>query len=142
MNKAILQPYIIFNGNCEEAMDFYQSILGGTLEISRFGDSPMEIPDEQKDKVMHAALQNDSLSFMASDSTPDMRSTVGNNVQLSLTGSGAAFLRESFAKLSVDGNVQSPLEKQFWGDEFGMLTDKFGIRWMINISATTSDEDE
>lgn len=134
-----LSPYLNFNGNCEEAMTFYQSTLGGKLEISRFGDfaSPeMPVPDEQKNSVMHATLNNDTLSFMASDGKPNEPVVFGDSVHLSIAGKDEAALTQFFTSLREGGTVTMPLEKQVWGDSFGMLTDKYGIHWMINISST------
>src|SRR6266852_5476348 len=111
-NSTQLSPYLKFDGSCREAMEFYKSVFGGTLEISTFGkfsDPSMPVPDDYKDKVMHSTLTNDALSFMASDGAP------GSKVDL-------------------------PLSKQVWGDTFGMLTDKFGIHWMVNIGVGSASE--
>ena len=139
MNNSQLQPYLCFNGNCEEAMQFYQSILGGELEINRFGafSSPeMPVADEQKDKVMHATLNNQSLSFMASDGMPDRAVVFGDSVTLSLAGTDSEQLTTFFNKLSEGGSVTMPLAKQVWGDTFGMFTDKYQIHWMVNITSS------
>ena len=87
--------------------------------------------------IVHAALETDSLSLMASDTHPDEPPSVGNNVHLSLTGQDANKLTEIFKGLSQGGNVDMPLAKQFWGDTFGMVTDKFGVHWMVNIASQT-----
>lgn len=133
-NTPYLSPYLNFNGNCAEAMKFYQKVLGGKLEMQTFGDAPMESPKEQKDKVMHATLQNDSLSFMASDSMPTMPITFGNNIHMSIAGIDEKKITDIFNGLAEGGKIDMPLQKQFWGDIFGMLTDKFGIHWMVNIT--------
>ncbi|MGF7228727.1 MAG: VOC family protein [Candidatus Saccharibacteria bacterium] len=132
-----LSPYLNFNGTCEEAMNFYKGVFGGTLEISRFGDfaSPeMPVPDEYKDKVMHSTLTSDSVSFMASDGQPGRSVIFGDSVNMSLAGKDEAQLTEIFTKLSDGGTVATPLARQVWGDMFGMFTDKFGIHWLVNIS--------
>jgi len=137
MNKPQLSPYLNFNGNCEEAMNFYKSVLGGELEISRFAefDSPsMPVPESQKNNVMHSTLKNGTLSFMASDGSQDNSVVFGNSVSMSIAGDDEAQLTGFFNGLGAGGMVTMPLEKQVWGDSFGMLTDKFGIHWMINIS--------
>jgi len=137
MKAANLTPYINFDGNCEEAMNFYQSVLGGKLSLSRFGDSPMTKPGYEK-KIIHAALENDDLSFFACDAMTDR--TVGDNIHLSIAGADETKLRGFFEGLSAGGKVDMPLAKQFWGDYFGMLTDKYGIHWMVNIGSDgTSD---
>ncbi len=138
MNDAQLSPYLNFNGDCEEAMKFYQSVLGGELEITRFADfatPDAPVPDNYKDKVMHATLKNGTLSFMGADGAPGMQVVFGTSVHLSVAGSDSAKLTGFFEGLSAGGTVTMPLAVQAWGDTFGMFTDKFGIHWMFNISA-------
>lgn len=136
--KLQLIPYLNFEGNCAEAMEFYHGVLGGELHVSTFGDSPVESKPEDKDRVMHATLQSDTFSLMASDAMPNGKVDFGNSVHLSIMGDDEPKLTELFDKLSVGGNVDMPLAKQFWGDTFGMFTDKYGMHWMFNISATKS----
>lgn len=135
--KSTLVPYLNFNGNCAEAMKFYHSILGGDLDLQTYEDTP-EMPSspENKDKVVHATLKNGSIVFMASDGNPLSEVKFGDSVNLSLNGPDNEELTEYFNKLAEGGKILMPLEKQFWGDKFGMLTDKFGINWMVNIGAT------
>jgi PhnB protein len=143
MNTSQLSPYLNFNSNCREAMEFYQNVLGGELEIHTFGeyDSPeMPVADDQKDKVMHAVLKNDTLSFMASDGIPGRAVVFGDSISMSLSGADEAQLTTFFTDLSAGGAVTVPLAKQVWGDSFGMFTDKFGIHWLVNISAKTADQ--
>ncbi len=143
MNTPQLSPYLHFNGNCEEAMNFYKSVLGGELEINRFSNfaSPeMPVSNEQKDKVMHSVLKNDSLSFMASDGMPGRTVNIGDGISISIGGTDETQLAGIFNGLSQGGAITMPLAKQVWGDLFGMLTDKFGIHWMINISAAPASE--
>ncbi len=124
-------------------MEFYKSILGGELEINKFAafDSPeMPVSDDQKDKVMHASLKNGSLSFMASDSMPGRTVNFGDGITISIAGTDEAQLTGFFNALSEGGTVTMPLAKQVWGDSFGMLTDKYGIHWMVNISTPASAE--
>jgi len=138
MNDTNLSPYLNFSGNCEEAMNFYKSIFGGELEISRFGDyaSPeMPVDDKYKNGVMHSTLAGGGVTFMASDGRPGVPVTFGDSVSMSIAGSDEATLTGYFNGLSEGANVVAPLEKQVWGDKFGMLTDKFGINWLVNISA-------
>jgi PhnB protein len=120
-------------------MTFYQSVLGGDLQISTFKqyESPdMPTPEGYEDKVMHSTLDNGTLTFMASDTPPGMNVTAGDNFSISLAGADEALLTKYFDGLSAGGNITMPLAPQVWGDKFGMLVDKFGIHWMVNISAT------
>ncbi|MDO5697656.1 MAG: VOC family protein [Dermatophilus congolensis] len=126
-----LNPYITFTGNCAEAMDFYAAALGGSVRAMSFRESGMDA-----DGVMHAALETPTgFHIFASDTMegmPDL--TIGNNIQLSLSGDDADALRGYWDALSEGGEVVMPLERQMWGDDYGMLTDKFGIRWHVNIA--------
>jgi PhnB protein len=129
-----LSVYLFLYGRAEEAMKFYQSVLGGELEISRNGDSPMaaDVPKEWHDKVMHSTLQGDGFNIMASDGRPDSHQEKESNISLTIGLTDEAKAKEIFDKLSAGGNVTMPLEKMFWGALFGTLTDKYGIDWMIN----------
>ena len=134
MSQPHLSPYLSFkDGKCAEAMKFYNGILGGKLNLMTFGEAPVESTDKNRDLIMHGALENDTLSFFGSDAMRDNEIIVGNNVQLSINGTDEAKLTEYFNGLAENGEVDHPLKKEFWGDHFGMLTDKYGIRWMINI---------
>ncbi|CAN5178278.1 VOC family protein [soil metagenome] len=133
--KTVLVPYLNFNGTTREAMTFYQSILGGKLTFSTFGESGAPVSDSEKDNIMHADLSNDTLSFMASDGNAHQQVIMGNNVHMSIVGTDEAKISEYFNKLGEGGKIDMPLEKQVWGDMFGMLTDKFGVHWMVNISS-------
>lgn len=132
-----LNPYLSFPGNTKEAMEFYESVFGGTLAVNTFGEYG-EQKAEVADKIMHAMLETDKgFTLMASDPPPGMEVQPGNNIAISLSGDDADELRGYWDKLSADGNVQMPLEKQMWGDTFGMCTDKFGLSWMVNITEPT-----
>jgi PhnB protein len=133
--KPILTPYLNFNGNTAEAMKFYQSILGGQLTMQTFGEAKMASSPKEKDLIVHAALKNDTLSIMASDGQPNKKVVFGDNIHMSLSGQDSGKLTEMFTKLGRGGKVDMPLAKQFWGDTFGMVTDKFGVHWMVNILA-------
>jgi PhnB protein len=129
-----LNPYIAFAGTAREAMEFYQSIFGGTLVVNTFGDFGTPEP-ELADKIMHAQLETDlGYTIMASDTAPGMTVTPGSTITISLSGDDSDALRGYFEKLSEGGTVTMALEKQMWGDEFGQLTDRFGIAWMANIT--------
>lgn len=129
-----LNPYLTFDGNAREAMTFYNEVLGGTLEISTFGeygaaDQPFA------DNVMHARLETDAgITLMASDTAPGMELNPGDHISISLSGEDADELRGYWKLLSDGGTVTMALEQQMWGDEFGMCIDRFGIQWMVNIA--------
>lgn len=131
-----IDPYIIFNGNCEEALNFYAGVFGGnTGEISRYGDAPgfENATPAQKNKVMHAHFSADGIFFMASDTNDQAgSSTPGNMVHLSINFNDAGQQKNVFNKLSEGGNVVMPLQDTFWGATFAMLVDRYGIHWMLN----------
>jgi PhnB protein len=130
---SILNPYIAFDGDAREAMEFYQSVLGGELKVMTFGESGM--PGPNADQVMHAELNSDAgYTLMASDMPPGVDHKPGQNMSISLSGDDADRLRGYWSALSEGANVTMPLEKQMWGDEFGALVDRFGINWMVDIS--------
>jgi PhnB protein len=128
-----LNPYLAFNGDAREAMEFYKSVFGGELTLTTFGQFGMQ--SEHADKIMHALLETDSgFTLMASDTMPDMAFNRGDTMTVSLSGDDSDDLRGYWNKLSASGAVTMPLEKQAWGDEFGACTDQFGTPWMVNIS--------
>ncbi|HLL65402.1 MAG TPA: VOC family protein [Micromonosporaceae bacterium] len=133
-----LNPYLSFTDNAQQAMEFYQSVFGGNLTLSTFGE--YGAPDAAiADKIMHAQLETDSgLALMGADTPPGMEHNPGTNVSISLSGDDADELRGYWAKLSDGGAVSVPLEKQMWGDEFGACVDRFGISWMVNIAQPQS----
>jgi PhnB protein len=131
-----LNPYISYPGTARQAMEFYRGVFGGELTMSTFGEFGAAGgpggPDP--DGIMHAQLETPSgYTLMASDTPPGMDVTAGTNISVSLSGDDGDALRGYFEKLSDGGTVTMPLEKQMWGDEFGMVTDQFGINWMVNI---------
>lgn len=135
-----LVPYIHFKGNAEEALNFYKEALGGEiLMINRYGDSPMQIGEEMKDKIVHSRLQFGDNLVMSSDSYSGEMANPGGNIQLSLGFTDEAKAYKVFGKLSEGGNVTMPLAKQFWGDVFGMLQDKFGTNWMVNCEVKKAE---
>ena len=132
---ARLNPYIGFDGNARQAMEFYRDVFGGELELSTFGEIGGAAPGDE-DKIMHAMLETPSgFALMGSDAPSGMPRDEGSRIQISLSGNDAE-LRDYFQKLSEGGSVTMPLEKQMWGDEFGMLVDPFGVQWMVNVSAS------
>lgn len=133
--KPTLTPYLNFMGQTGEAMKFYQSVLGGDLKLQTFAESGMPTTPENKDMIIHADLQNDALSFMASDGDATHPVTMGDNIHMSIVGTDEALLTKYFNGLAEGGKVDMPLAKQFWGDIYGQLTDKFGVHWTVNISS-------
>lgn len=129
-----LNPYINFDGTARAAVEFYETVFGGTLTVMTFGEGGgMEGPGA--DKVMHAMLDAPGgLTLMAADVPPGMEHQPGNNISISLSGEDVDQLRTYWAKLSDGGTVTVPLEIQMWGDEFGSCIDRFGITWMVNIT--------
>jgi len=129
-----LNPYISFAGNARQAMEFYRDVFAGTLTLSTFGEYGQ--PEAAgADKIMHAQLETGGgFSLMASDVPPEMERHPGDNIAVSLSGDDADEMRGYWDKLSSGGAVTMPLEKQVWGDEFGMCVDQFGVPWMVNIA--------
>jgi PhnB protein len=129
-----LNPYISFDGNAQQAMEFYYRVFGGALTLNTFGE--YGAPDApEADKIMHGMVETDSgLTLMGADTPPGTEYQPGNNIAVSLSGEDADELRGYWEKLSDGGTVTVPLEKQMWGDEFGMCLDRFGIAWMVNIT--------
>jgi len=130
-----LNPYISFDGAARQALEFYRDVFGGTLTLHTYGQfGKADAPEA--DKIMHGMLETEGgLTLMGADSPPGMPSTRGDNISVSLSGDDDAELRGYWEKLSEGAEVSVPLEKQMWGDVFGMCTDRFGIVWMVNIAA-------
>ena len=130
---ARLNPYIGFPDNARQAMEFYRDVFGGELTLSTFGEMGAAAPGEEN-KVMHAMLETPSgFALMGSDTPAGMTRPDASNISISLSGDDEE-LRGYFDKLADGGSVTMPLEKQMWGDEFGMCTDQFGVPWMVNIT--------
>ena len=128
-----LNPYLSFRTEAREAMTFYQSVFGGVLVLNTFGEFGMEGPEA--DKVMHGMLETPSgFTLMGSDTPDSMDLHSGSFITVSLSGDDTDELRGYWDKLAEGGTVSMPLERQAWGDDFGELTDRFGVRWMVNIA--------
>ncbi|GAA2801395.1 VOC family protein [Saccharopolyspora taberi] len=128
-----LNPYISFPGTARQAMEYYQHVFGGSLSLRTYGEFGAQ---EQGEQIMHSMLETErGFTLMASDSPDQSEHRPGNNISISVTGDGADSeeLRGYWDKLADGGTVSVPLEKQMWGDYFGMCTDKFGITWMIDF---------
>ncbi|MES2953492.1 MAG: VOC family protein [Patescibacteria group bacterium] len=130
-----LNPYISFDGKAKEALEFYKTVFGGTLTLTTFKEGG--VPDESvADQIMHGMLiAENGMTLMASDTPPGMPYNPGTNISISLSGENEAELKGYWDKLSSGGSIAVPLDKAPWGDMFGMLTDHFGISWLVNITA-------
>jgi PhnB protein len=131
--------YLIFNGNCRQAMEFYAKSLGADLQLMTYGQGPgggpgCEIPQQAKDKIMHAHLQAGSAVLMASDSTPDRTVKEGTNFWVNIDCESLEEIEKFFSALSEGAHITMPLQQTFWAARFAMLTDKFGVNWMFNLS--------
>ncbi|MDQ0261867.1 VOC family protein [Sinomonas atrocyanea] len=134
---ATLNPYLSFKDNARDAMTFYQSVLGGELSISTFDDLHAATDPSEGPLVMHSQLTTPSgFTLMASDTPSRMEYHPGNNFSVSLSGGPETEdeLRGYWDRLTEGATVAMPLEKAVWGDTFGMLTDRFGIAWLVNIA--------
>ena len=129
----VIIPYLNFNGNAAEALNFYSKALNGEVVYKQtFGESPMESSEEQKDKIMHASFKAGNLNFLVSDTMPGQPVTSGTNISLSLNFNDADEMNKTFAALAEGGKVTMELQDTFWGARFGMLQDKYGFNWMFN----------
>ena len=129
-----LDPYLNFAGNAREAMEFYQSIFGGELTISTFGEYGIEgVP---ADGIMHAQLVTPAFTIMASDALAGAEQEwAGSRIHLALMGDDLDLLTGWYERLAADGTPGQPLQAQVWGDTYGDVKDRFGIEWLFNISA-------
>lgn len=133
---ARLNPYLNFRDTARQAIEFYHSVFGGALIVGTFGEFQMPVDSTEKDLVMHAQLETPGgLTLMASDTPTGMDFAEGSSVAVSLSGGTAdeAELRGFWVGLSEGATITAPLERAPWGDLFGMLTDRFGTRWLVNI---------
>jgi PhnB protein len=139
--KAV-NPYLNFSGNCEEAFEFYKSVFGGEFAtVMRFKDVPSEtldeshqLPESEAAKIMHVALPIGQGTILMGSDTPEAMGpvTTGTNFAISISTDSEAEATELFNKLSAGGQITMPLDKTFWEAYFGMLTDKYGVQWMIS----------
>ena len=135
-----INPYLNFNGNTEEAFNFYKSVFGGEfINVQRFANTPESdrVPEAEKNKLMHISLPIGKGNYiMGTDALESMGHKVimGTNIQMSVSTDSVEETDKLFAAMSAGGKVTVPLAKMFWGDYFGMCTDKFGIQWMFSFT--------
>lgn len=135
MTAVQLNPYLNFNGNARQAIAFYQGVFGGKVTMSTFGDFQMAEDPADANKIMHSTLEAENgIVFMASDTPSSMVYRPGAAMSMSLSGTDEAKLRGYWDKLSEGATIQLRLDQAPWGDTFGMLTDKFGVDWLVNIT--------
>jgi PhnB protein len=133
--ESKLNPYIGFKDNARQAMEFYETVFGGKLELNTFKDNHASQDPSEDDKIMHGMLvAENGITIMASDTPNGMKHAVESNISISLSGDNEAELRGYYDKLLVGGEATMPIAKAPWGDTFGMLIDKFGVQWMVNIA--------
>lgn len=140
-----VNPYLIFNGNCEEAFLFYQSVFGGEFPyLGRFKDMPADdncppISEDEANRIMHVSLPIGDTVIMGSDSTSASGDAIiGTNISVSVNTSSKAEADSIYNGLAAGGNAFMPMTQTFWGAYFGMLKDKFGINWMVNFDENPS----
>lgn len=136
---AVLNPYLGFRGNAREAMEFYRGALGGDLEVSTFKDFHASQDPSEDDLVMHSRLMTPSGFVLMGSDTPDrMPYNPGDTISVSLGGEERAELEGYWAALSEGATILEPLVQAPWGDSFGMLRDRFGVTWLVNIAGSPS----
>ena len=128
-----LNPYIGFDGNAREAMEFYRDVFGGELALSTYGEMGGPPPATRTRSCTRSSRRRPGFTLMGSDAPAGMPRSEGSSISVSLSGDDAD-LRGYFEKLSAGGTVTMPLEKQVWGDEFGMCVDPYGVAWMVNVT--------
>lgn len=130
-----LNPYLNFRDNTRDAMEFYKTVFGGELQMQTFKEFNASEDPSEDDKIMHSQLEAaNGIVFMAADTPNSMEYRQGTNMNMSLSGDDEAELSGYFEKLSDGGTIVMPLEMAPWGDRFGMVTDKFGTAWLVNIA--------
>jgi PhnB protein len=140
-------PYLSFEGNAEEALNFYIEAFNGELQnIMRYSDMPLEegspaIPVAYNNKVLHAALSIGQGLIYLSDTFPGMTISKGNNVEINIEPESEAELRRVFDKLALGGRINMPVEYTFWGSLFGSVTDKFGVGWSLDLTIDQNNKE-
>ena len=134
-----IEPYLIFNGNCRLAMEFYRDCLGADLNILTYAEGPGDHPDAVQDKIMHARLSKGQVVFMASDPHDGTSPKQGDNFFLNLNCNSLEEIERLFNAIGKNGKVLMPLADMFWGARFGMIEDQFGVKWMFSFELLKSD---
>ncbi len=128
-----ITPYLNFNGNAKEALDFYAKAFNGEIvQSSTFGESNMAQDESMKNKILHAVFEAGDLKFMVSDCPPGVSVQPGDQVSLSLNFTNLEAIENTFAALAEGGSITMPIQDTFWGARFAMTKDKFGVHWMFN----------
>ena len=139
MNKTLIQPYLFFGGRCEEALEFYRTALGAQVDfLMRYKESPEPLPPGRlppgfENKVMHATFRISGSTLMAADGCEEGQSFAGFSLSLAVPTQAEA--DRAFTALAEGGKVKTPLTKTFWSPCFGMVTDRFGLGWMVSVVA-------
>ena len=136
-----INPYLAFNGNCEDAFQFYQSVFGGELMLFRFKDTPpnvagsFPVAENEQNRVMHVSLPIGQTVLMGFDTSESGGQTAkfGDNITINYSPDSAEDARRVFEALAEGGQIVMPIDKVFWAELFGMLVDRFGIPWMVNF---------
>ncbi|HXG47878.1 MAG TPA: VOC family protein [Methylomirabilota bacterium] len=142
MSKPIVEPYLFFNGNCDQAVEFYRKTLGAEVEMTlRFKESPEPpppgtVPEGWEEKIMHTSFRVGASRVMASDGCSTASGFGGFSLSVAFPTEAEA--RRAFTALGEGGQVIMPLARTFWSPCFGMLTDRFGVGWMITVAATNA----
>jgi PhnB protein len=130
-----LNPYLSFKDNARQAMEFYKTVFGGKLALTTFKEFHASQAPGEDNRIMHGMLEAENgITLMGADTPDGMEYSTGSNISVSLSGDNEAELRGYWEKLAVGSTITMPLEKAPWGDTFGMLTDKFGVHWLVNIA--------
>lgn len=135
-----LNPYLGFRNDARAAMEFYQQVFGGDLTLNTFAELQASEDPAEQDLIMHSQLETDKgFTLMGADTPSSMEFTPGSNFSVSLSGDDDAELRGYWEKLIEGGEILEPLVQAPWGDSFGMCVDKFGVRWLVNISGASAE---
>jgi PhnB protein len=134
-----MNPYIAFPGHCREAIEFYKNAFNGEVAMMTFKDSPTEVPDDYKDKILHTTLKFGDALIMASDAMPGQEVVTGSAYSLSINAPTIEEAEKIFNTLSNEGRIVMEMQDTFWGARFGMCSDKFGLSWMVNCELPKSE---
>jgi PhnB protein len=125
--------YLVFDGNCREAMKFYQRCLGGELQFVPASEMPGGAPEGNPNRIVHSMLRNGDVVWMGMDNQPGLPYRPGNNFLININCGSVEEINRVFAALALEGKITMPLQETFFADRFGMLTDRFGISWILGL---------